>query len=83
MRAIHTKECERARRVAISSGGNVQHAAEQARHHVRIGDFRRHGESRNPPAALMASGCRLRSKNVGALRADFDDELLLVLGAGQ
>ena len=82
--------CARSRRTSarrpgelrISSGEVVQHAAEQPRHHLRIGNFRRHGEA---GIHRRAHGQRVQIavENVRALGADFDDVLLLVFGAGQ
>ena len=63
-------------------GGHVQHAAQQARHQIGIGNLRRHGEAgvdRRAHGQLL----QIAVEDVGALGADFDDVLLLPFGAGQ
>ena len=80
MRAIHANECEAARRVAISSGGTFQDLADQARHHVRIGNLR---GNRKGGIHRHAHGQRIQVaiKDLGAAGADFDNQPLLVLCA--
>ena len=62
-------------------GGNVQHFADQARHHIGVGNFRGHGEGRIHGNAHRQR-IHVAVKNFGAARADIHDEPLLVLRAG-
>ena len=68
--------------VSSSSAGTFENARKQPRDHLRVGDFSGVGENRIhrqadgqlPPFAVV---------NCAALRADFKDALLLVLGFGE